>query len=79
MRRIISRLLQEVGGQDLTEYALLLILVALAAVTTLSGLSRAVSNLLGAEAETVECHAKPQSERARACEEILGKRDPQGK
>ncbi len=79
MRRIISRLLQEVSGQDLTEYALLLILVALAAVTTVSGFSRAVSSLFGAEAETVECHAKPQSERARACEEILGKRDPQGK
>lgn len=78
MRRIISRLLHEAGGQDLTEYALLLVLVALAAVTAVSGFSRAVGSLLVGEAETVECHAKPQSERARACEEILGKRSSQG-
>ena len=79
VRRIINRLLHEVSGQDLTEYALLLVLVALAVMMTLSGFSRAVANLFGGEAETVECHAKPQSERARACEEILGKRAPQGK
>jgi len=79
VRRILSRLVRDVSGQDLTEYALLLVLVALAAVTVVSSFSSAVSSLLGGEAETVECHAKPQSERARACEEILGKRDPQGK
>jgi len=36
---------KEESGQDLTEYALLLVLIALAAVTAMKGLANAISNV----------------------------------
>jgi len=45
MYRTIERLLYEEAGQDLTEYALLLILVALVAITTMKTLGNAISSV----------------------------------
>ena len=39
------RLYREEAGQDLTEYALLLILVALVAITTMKTLGNTISNV----------------------------------
>jgi len=44
MKNLLKRLWQEVDGQDLTEYALLLVLIALAAVTAMKGLATAISS-----------------------------------
>jgi len=44
MKDQLKRLWQEVDGQDLTEYALLLVLIALAAVTAIKGLATAISS-----------------------------------
>ncbi|HUZ45090.1 MAG TPA: Flp family type IVb pilin [Terriglobia bacterium] len=48
MKELLKRLWQEEEGQDLTEYALLLVLIALFAVTAMgalgSGISSAFSN-----------------------------------
>jgi len=45
MQNLLKRLWQEEQGQDLTEYALLLVLIALVAVTTMKTLGQAVSNV----------------------------------
>lgn len=45
MKRLIARLWKEQEGQDLTEYALLLVLVSLAAVTMLGTLANAIINV----------------------------------
>jgi pilus assembly protein Flp/PilA len=45
MKAILKRLWNEEEGQDLTEYALLLVLLALAAVTALKGLATALSGV----------------------------------
>jgi Flp pilus assembly pilin Flp len=45
MQNLINRLWQEEQGQDLTEYALLLVLVALVAATTMKTLGQAVSDV----------------------------------
>jgi Flp pilus assembly pilin Flp len=45
MRMILTRLWKEEEGQDLTEYALLLVLVALAAVGALSPLAAAINGV----------------------------------
>ena len=42
MRNLLVRLWNEEEGQDLTEYALLLVLLALAASATLSALATAI-------------------------------------
>ena len=44
MKAVLSRLWKEEEGQDLTEYALLLVLVALAAIGSLSTLAQAINN-----------------------------------
>jgi pilus assembly protein Flp/PilA len=44
MKMILARLWKEEEGQDLTEYALLLVLVALAAIGSLSVLAGAINN-----------------------------------
>ena len=41
----LKRLWKEEEGQDLTEYALLLVLVALAAIGTLGTLANAINNV----------------------------------
>jgi pilus assembly protein Flp/PilA len=43
MKNLLNRLWQEEEGQDLTEYALLVVLIALAAVTAMKGLATAIS------------------------------------
>ncbi len=56
MKDLLKRLWQEEEGQDLTEYALLLALIALGAITAMKGLAstvngvfqNAASNLTGA-------------------------------
>jgi pilus assembly protein Flp/PilA len=44
MRNLLNRLWQEDEGQDLTEYALLVVLIALAAVGAMKGLATAISS-----------------------------------
>ena len=43
MRRLPLRLWREEAGQDLTEYALLLVLVALASIVAMQSLATAIS------------------------------------
>jgi pilus assembly protein Flp/PilA len=45
MKNLLKRLWREEEGQDLTEYALLLVLIALAAVTTVTTLGNAVKDV----------------------------------
>jgi pilus assembly protein Flp/PilA len=45
MRALLRRLWIEEEGQDLTEYALLLVLLVLAAVTSLSTLATAINGV----------------------------------
>ena len=45
MRKLIETLWKEESGQDLTEYALLLVLVALAAIGSLGTLATAINNV----------------------------------
>jgi Flp pilus assembly pilin Flp len=45
MKHLLKRLWQEDKGQDLTEYALLLVLLSLAAVTFLDDLATAINNV----------------------------------
>ena len=44
MKNLFVRLWREEEGQDLTEYALLVVLIALAAVTGMKSLAGAISN-----------------------------------
>jgi Flp pilus assembly pilin Flp len=44
MTRLINRLWKEEEGQDLTEYALLLSLVALATIASINSLAAAIQN-----------------------------------
>lgn len=45
MKRLLTRLWKEESGQDLTEYALLLVLIALVAVSALQGLATAINTV----------------------------------
>jgi pilus assembly protein Flp/PilA len=45
MKALALRLWRDEEGQDLTEYALLLVLIALAAVTSLNTLAGAIKNV----------------------------------
>jgi Flp pilus assembly pilin Flp len=45
MRRFLSRLFREASGQDLTEYALLLVLIALAVGAVLPVFSNTLANV----------------------------------
>ncbi|HEY6130136.1 MAG TPA: Flp family type IVb pilin [Candidatus Acidoferrum sp.] len=45
MKNLMIRLWKEEEGQDLTEYALLLVLIALAAVTVMGTLGKAINNV----------------------------------
>jgi Flp pilus assembly pilin Flp len=51
MRKLFARLWKEEEGQDLTEYALLLVLLSLAAIASLSSLAVAIN---GAFSKAVE-------------------------
>ncbi|HEY4740701.1 MAG: Flp family type IVb pilin [Candidatus Acidiferrales bacterium] len=45
MRQVIKKLWQEEEGQDLTEYALLLVLVSLVAIATMQTLGNTISTV----------------------------------
>lgn len=50
MKSFLARLWQEERGQDLTEYGLLLVLVALAAITSMSTLANAIKTVFSTAA-----------------------------
>jgi pilus assembly protein Flp/PilA len=45
MKALFLRLWKDESGQDLTEYALLLVLIALAAITAMQGLAKAIETV----------------------------------
>jgi pilus assembly protein Flp/PilA len=45
MKLLLQRLWKEESGQDLTEYALLLVLIALAAIASVRGLANSIQNV----------------------------------
>ena len=53
MRNMMRHLWQDEEGQDLTEYALLMALVALVAITTMQTLGSAISNVFSNAASTM--------------------------
>jgi pilus assembly protein Flp/PilA len=53
MKNLLARLWKEEEGQDLTEYALLLVLVALAAIGTLGTLANAINNTFSKAAQNL--------------------------
>ncbi len=77
MRRLLSRLLRETTGQNMTEYALLLVLIALAVAAMLPVFANTLAGVFHDKAEEIECHADPQGDPARACTDDRGQRDPQ--
>jgi Flp pilus assembly pilin Flp len=50
MKAFVNQLWKDEQGQDLTEYALLVVLIGLAAVTAMKGLATAISNTFSAAA-----------------------------
>ncbi len=54
MKNLLLRLWREEEGQDLTEYALLLVLIALIAVASLRIVGQAVSNVFSNAASNLE-------------------------
>ena len=57
MKSLLVRLWKEEEGQDLTEYALLLVLVALGAITAMRGLATALSSVFGNAASNLSTAA----------------------
>jgi Flp pilus assembly pilin Flp len=53
MTRVLARLWKEESGQDLTEYALLLVLLVLAAVSTFGTLANSIGNAFLAAASNL--------------------------
>jgi pilus assembly protein Flp/PilA len=53
MKNILRHLWQDEEGQDLTEYGLLLVLVALAAIATMKTLASALSNVFSNAASSL--------------------------
>jgi len=45
MKQLFIRLWKDEAGQDLTEYALLIVLIALAAITAVKGLATAIATV----------------------------------
>ena len=45
MRKLLLRLWREEAGQDLTEYALLMVLIALAVIASMQALATAISSV----------------------------------
>jgi len=45
MKNVLMRFWKEEEGQDLTEYALLLVLIALAAIASIGGLATAIEKV----------------------------------
>jgi Flp pilus assembly pilin Flp len=53
MRRVLARLWKEESGQDLTEYALLLVLLILVVVSTFPSLANSIGNAFFAAASNL--------------------------
>ena len=53
MTELLKRLWQEEEGQDLTEYALLLVLIALAAIAGMNTLATAINSVFSAAASNL--------------------------
>ncbi|HZT71785.1 MAG TPA: Flp family type IVb pilin [Terriglobia bacterium] len=53
MVKLLKRLWREEEGQDLTEYALLLVLIALAAVAVMGTLGSTISNAFNTASSTL--------------------------
>jgi len=53
MKSLLARLWNEEQGQDLTEYGLLLVLVALGALASMQTLASAVSTVFGSASTTL--------------------------
>jgi pilus assembly protein Flp/PilA len=53
MKNLLMRLWQEEEGQDLTEYALLVVLLALAAIVAMKSLGSAISNVFSSAASNL--------------------------
>jgi pilus assembly protein Flp/PilA len=53
VKDLLNRLWQEEEGQDLTEYALLVVLIALAAVGAMKGLATAISSTFSSMATNI--------------------------
>ncbi len=47
MKNLVLRLWHDEAGQDLTEYALLMVLIALSSIVAMRGLAVAISNVYG--------------------------------
>ena len=59
MKNLMKRLWQDQRGQDLTEYALLLVLLSLAAVTFLDDLATAINNAFDNAASNLDTAITP--------------------
>jgi Flp pilus assembly pilin Flp len=57
MKNFMLRLWKEEEGQDLTEYALLLVLIALAAITVMGTLGSAINNVFSIAASKLTSSA----------------------
>ena len=57
MKNFMVRLWKEEEGQDLTEYALLLVLIALAAITVMSNLGSAINQVFSKGSSTLNSAA----------------------
>ena len=53
MKQYLLKLWKEEEGQDLTEYALLLVLIALAAITVMSNLGSAINQVFSTGSSTL--------------------------
>jgi len=53
MRKLLLRLWAEESGQDLTEYALLVVLLALAAIVAMKSLGSAINNVFSVAASNL--------------------------
>ena len=53
MKEYLRKLWKEEEGQDLTEYALLLVLIALAAITVMSNLGSAINQVFSSGSSTL--------------------------
>jgi len=53
MKNLLMRLWDEEEGQDLTEYALLVVLLALAAIVSMKSLGSAISNVFSSAASNL--------------------------
>jgi pilus assembly protein Flp/PilA len=53
MRQVLKRLWKNEEGQDLTEYALLVVLIALAAITAMQGLANGIAQVFNNAAANI--------------------------